>query len=99
MPVLTLPSRLSAAVADNVSDVPAGLLAPLAGAVMVTTGGVLPMPIVIIWVAVRPSASVTVAVMTWRPAARPRAVTDGPMPRRPATLDDHLIAADLSPSL
>ena len=99
MRAVTFPSMPSMAVAWKVSGVPAGALVPSSGCVIVTRGGALPTPMVIVLVAVRPSLSVTDAVMTWRPAARRGAVTVAPVPSEPATLDDHLIAAERSPSL
>src|SRR5581483_3692752 len=46
---LTSPSVVSIAEALKLIGVPAGTLNPFAGCVMVSVGGVLPMPIVIVW--------------------------------------------------
>ena len=99
MRAVSVPSMPSSAVAWNVIGVPAAAVAPSAGWVMVTRGGALPTPIVIVLVEVRLSLSVTAAVMTWRPAARRAAVTVAPVPSEPATFDDQRIVLDRSPSL
>ena len=46
----------------------------------------------------RPSLSVTLAVITWRPTARRGTVTDGPVPSLPATSDVQRMAAERTPS-
>src|SRR5439155_868647 len=107
-PVPMTPSRLetherlaemspasSIAVPVKVRLEPTGTCTPDAGAAMVTCGALL--------LFVEPGVMVTMtkaeAVMTWRPPTRRGAVTVAPVPSEPATFDDHLIAAERSPSL
>src|SRR5581483_8826130 len=99
MRALTSPSMLSIAEPWKAIAVPAGTLAPVTGCRIVTAGGVLPIAIVMVCVAVRPSLSVTEAVMMWRPEVMREAVMVPPVPRRPATFDVHLIRDERSPSL
>src|SRR2546422_4762500 len=92
------PSAGSLAAARNVSGVQAGTLVPFDGARTVTVGGVLPATTVTLWLAVSPSLSVTVAVITCRPTARRGTVTEAPVPSRPATSDVQRIVAARFPS-
>ena len=63
---------------------------PLAGDAIVTVGGVFATVIVTCAVAVAPSASVTLAVITCVPFDS-RFVNAVPVPRAPSRLDDHAI--------
>ena len=94
------PSKSSVAAAASCTIVPAGVAAPSRGAVMVIWGAAFgPRTRIWIWASpVRPSASVTEAVIVCRPMASPPALMAAPEPSGPARSERHWMVALRSPS-